>query len=56
MTEQTQKVDILLLSDAEWDKWKKDSKKALIRQILKTFIKVVIGISMAVGLVFLIMS
>jgi len=56
MTEQTQEVDILLLSDAEWDKWKKDSEKALARHILKTFVKVVIGISMAVGLVFLITS
>jgi|GEM_PF-4684409 len=50
---QKQETDILLLSDAEWEEWKKKSKKALMLLILKTFAKVILAIAMVVGLVYL---
>jgi len=51
---QKQETDILLLSDAEWEEWKKKSKKALMLLILTTFAKVILAIAMVVGLVYLI--
>jgi hypothetical protein len=50
---QKQETDILLLSDTEWEEWKKKSRKALMLLILKTFAKVILAISMVTGLVYL---
>jgi len=51
---QKQEIDTLLLSDAEWEEWKKKSKKALMLLVLKTFAKVILAIAMVVGLVYLV--
>jgi len=51
---QKQETDILLLSDAEWEKWKKKSRKALMLLILKTFAKVILAVSMVAGLAYII--
>jgi len=51
---QKQETDILLLSDAEWEDWKKKSRKTLMLLILKTFAKVILAIAMVVGLVYLV--
>jgi hypothetical protein len=51
---QKQETDTLLLSDTEWEEWKKKSRKALMLLILKTFTKVILAISMVAGLVYLI--
>jgi len=51
---QKQEIDTLLLSDTEWEEWKKKSRKTLMLLILKTFAKVVLAVSMVVGLIYLI--
>jgi hypothetical protein len=50
---QKQETETLLLSDAEWSKWKKKSRKAVMLLILKTFAKVILAVSMMTGLVHL---
>jgi hypothetical protein len=47
-----QKIDVLLLSDSEWDKWKKDSKKNLIKLILKTVAKCILLVLMIYGILY----
>jgi len=51
---QKQETGILLLSDTEWEEWKKKSRKALMLLILKTFAKMILAVSMVAGLVYLI--
>jgi len=50
---QKQETDILLLSEAEWEEWKKKTRKAVMLLILKTFAKVILAIAMVIGLVYL---
>jgi len=51
---QKQETDTLLLSDTEWEEWKKKSRKALMLLILKTFAKMILAVSMVAGLIYLI--